>query len=174
MVDLMIVGEAPSHTRPEGMEHVNFSGRTSYILWNELKRYDITRENCFVTNVVDKQLQRGQKPSSEMIVANRSRLQSEIEENEPLLILAVGKTAAEAILDREIKIVDVEPQVMWSERYSIWTLPCIHPGAVARNLSYLKPQFQKYIWLAANALDICRSYGVRLKNEYSKQRGDRK
>lgn len=48
----MIVGEAPSKTRPKGMEEVAFSGKTSHILWDELFKYGITREHCFVTNVI--------------------------------------------------------------------------------------------------------------------------
>ena len=151
-MDLMIIGEAPSHTRPKGMENINFSGKTSHILWDELKRFGITRENCFVTNIVDKQLQRGQKPSPEMIVANRSRLQREIEENEPLLILAVGKTAAEAILDREISVVGSAGEILECKRYNRWIVPCIHPGAVARNPELEEP-FKDCIWIAANALE---------------------
>lgn len=49
---LMIVGEIPSKTRPSGMQEVAFSGRTSHILWDELKKYNITREDCYVTNVI--------------------------------------------------------------------------------------------------------------------------
>lgn len=156
-MDLVIIGESPSRTRPPGMENVNFSGRTSHILWDELKKYNITREDCFITNIVDKLLPRSQKPTREMIAAERIRLQREIDENNPLLILAVGKIAAEAMINGPISVIDSAGDILESKRYNRWVVPCIHPSAVTRNKS-LKLQFENCIWMAAHALEEIRIY----------------
>jgi uracil-DNA glycosylase family 4 len=71
MHKLMIVGESPSKTRPKGMENVAFSGKTSFILWDELSKYNISREDCFVTNVITDFLPEGEKPTEELIQKNR-------------------------------------------------------------------------------------------------------
>jgi len=149
--DLVIVGESPSHTRPKGMENVHFSGQTSHILWDELRKYNVTRENCFVTNVVTKVLPKGVKPNREEIEDGLLQLKKDITREKPVLVLAVGKTAASAILGWDINMDSYSGNTLFSERLNIWVVPVLHPGAIARNPN-LKSQFADGIWVAIESL----------------------
>jgi DNA polymerase len=155
-MDLMVVGEAPSHTRPKGMENVAFSGKTSYILWDELKEYNITREDCYVTNVVAEQLLRGKRPDENLINKNRPRLEKEIEEQEPLVILAVGKIASNTLLNKDVRLLANAGNIFKDKKRNLWIVPCIHPSAVARN-KVLKKPFKDCIWIAAKVLEEIRN-----------------
>lgn len=153
--DLMIVGESPSHTRPKGMENVHFSGRTSHILWDELRKYSITRDDCFVTNVVTKTLPRGTKPSDQDIKEGLVQLDEDINKAEPLLIVTVGRIASTAVIGKNINMLEESGQMFFPGELGVWVSPIIHPGAVARN-SNLKKQFQDNIWAVTQALQEIR------------------
>jgi uracil-DNA glycosylase family 4 len=154
MHDLMIVGESPSETRPEGMEEVAFSGKTSHILWDELKKYGITRAGCFVTNVIIDHIKKGDEVPADIITRNHRRLDEEIRKEKPLVILAVGRVALRRFVDKGESIVNLAGSLFEDERACI--VPCIHPAAVSRNWSMKKP-FQDCIYVAAEALKILRA-----------------
>lgn len=146
----MIVGESPSHTRPKGMEAVAFSGRTSHYLWDELKKYDIQRKNCVVTNIVEELLPKGNKPNKDMIKKNVPRIFSLAKENEISLILTMGRLPTEALLDGKYKMRDAVGNII--PHKDLWIVPCIHPGAVARS-TLNKVLFKKSIRTAMFALE---------------------
>lgn len=153
----MIIGESPSHTRPKGMEDVHFSGRTSHILWDELRKYDITRDDCFVTNIVTKPCPRGTKPTREMISKGIDKLAKDLKKVKPLLIITVGKFATEQMLRIKIgSFTELTGKILgppdWPNTYIV---PCIHPAAVARN-NNLKKELVDNIWTAAQALEQIR------------------
>jgi len=151
--DLMIIGESPSHTRPKGMENVHFSGKTSHILWDELRKHNITRDNCFVTNIVTKPCPRGTKPTSEMISEGVDQLAKDLKKVDPLLIMTVGKLATEEMIRMKVgSFTELAGRILgppdWPKK---WIVPCIHPAAVARNPE-LKKLFEDCIWTVAQVL----------------------
>lgn len=160
--DLMIVGESPSHTRPDGMEDVPFSGRTSYVLWDELAKYGIAREDCFVTNVINKQLPKGQKPTREDIDAGINRLSGEIGVVRPLLILCLGKLAASEVIGYPIEITKRSGTLYQSEVFKYFAMPIIHPAATVRNKG-LKQKFVDSIFVGISSLKT-------IKEEFYKSR----
>jgi uracil-DNA glycosylase family 4 len=142
---LMIVGESPSKTRPKGMENIAFSGKTSHILWDELKKYNITREDCYVTNVIT--------DFDESEEENEKRLAAEIAKQKPTIILAVGKKAAEKLIEKPISIMDVAGEILVSNKFDCFVIPSIHPAAVARN-SNLRKMFVDGIYVTAETLNL--------------------
>jgi len=131
---MMIIGESPSHTRPDGMKNIPFSGKTSYHLWDELKKYNITRKDCIITNVVEKLLLKGNKPTNNMIKENLPRLYSIIKKHKIKLIMTMGKIPTEAILEQQIKMREVAGNIFYTKNEDAIVIPCIHPAAVGRSL----------------------------------------
>lgn len=151
--DLMIVGESPSHTRPKGQENVNFSGRTSHILWDELRKHNLTRDDCFVTNIVTELCPRGTKPTREMITKGMDKLRKDLKEVDPLLIVTVGKFATSEMIMMSIgnKFTDIAGKIIGHDWTGKWLIPIIHPAAVARNPE-LKKTFVDNIWTVDEVL----------------------
>lgn len=152
--DLIIVGESPSHTRPLGQKDVPFSGKTSHILWDELKNYGISRKDCLVTNIVTEELKN--KPTKEDVERNKARLEKEIKECGAKVVLAMGKFTSEKLLRMklfsflEISVGSII-KCSWNKK---WIIPCVHPAAVARD-SRLKRAFQDCIWTAIKVIAEC-------------------
>lgn len=133
MKTIMIIGESPSHTRPEGKEDLAFSGRTSHFLWDALEAAGITRDNCYVTNIVDEKLEKGKKPTKKMIDENLPRLAKIVEAEDPMIVVPVGKIATEALINRKVNILEEAGTLLSSKKLNSHMMPLIHPAAIARN-----------------------------------------
>ena len=145
---LMIVGESPSKTRPDGMQEVAFSGRTSHILWDELMKYGITRENCFVTNIITDHIE-WKDITNEIAQRNHDRLEQEIREQRPTVILAVGAKAREWFGRGK----SYDGFLIESQLYNCWVVSCTHPAAVARNPN-LRQNFIDCIYVLSEVLNL--------------------
>lgn len=123
----MIVGEAPGRKEVEaGRPFVGSAGR---VLDTVLRGLGIPREQVFITNVV-KELpldsdERIRRPYPEEIEAWRPILEAEIENTAPAAILALGRTAANALTG-------LEGEIPFGSRvgnvYTAW-----HPAYLLRN-----------------------------------------
>ena len=122
-IKLILIGESPSKTRPKGKEKLNFSGKTSYILWNELKEYGITREDCIVENIVDEPVDKNNLSKTALDKKNIKRLSNIIKENDYDVIILFGNFAKDVFMNNVYKGEDV--------------FCSVHPAAVARNKKLL-------------------------------------
>jgi uracil-DNA glycosylase family 4 len=100
---------------------------------------------------VKKVLPKGSKPSIENIKEGLTQLKKDIAKEKPVLILAVGKTAASAILGWDINMSTHSGTTLFSEILNTWVVPVIHPSAVARN-THLKSDFIDGIWVAKEVI----------------------
>lgn len=131
---LMIIGESPSHTRPEGQEHISFSGKTAHFLWEALQDAGLPIRGHLVTNIVEEPLPKGEKPTKAMAEENMPRLLALAEQFSPDVIVTVGKTATEAILGHKVKLKEVVGRLQHSEDFGgRYVFPIIHPAAAARS-----------------------------------------
>lgn len=99
----MIVGEAPG--RREVELGLPFVGKSGQALDSVLRALGVTRDEVYVTNVVKElpETTEGKirKPNVSEVAAWLPILQSEIEQTAPVAILALGRTAVEALTDIE-------------------------------------------------------------------------
>ena len=79
-------------------------------------------------------------PGKKAINACRPRLNWEIREADPRLIVPMGNAAIESILGGG-KISEVRGIPKWSDEYDCWVLPILHPAAVL----YMPSEFQAFI-----------------------------
>jgi DNA polymerase len=94
---LTIVGEAPGKTEDEGGEaFIGRSGRLLFQLVNE--ELTMTREQCFVTNVVKCRPPANRTPRPSEIATCQPWLEEQLRVSKCRVLLALGHTAARAVL----------------------------------------------------------------------------
>lgn len=157
MTSIVIVGEAWG--KDEEDAQAPFVGASGRLLNGMLSSMGIDRRECFVTNVVNER----PKPTNDVknlcgtkaegvagypaLIKGKyllakyqpelDRLFKEIERERPNLVLALGATAAWALLKTSgIKAIRGAPA--WSDVAQVKTLPTYHPAAIMRDWS-LRP-----------------------------------
>lgn len=130
--NIMIYGEAPG--KDEDEQGKGFVGRTGEnVLWPELKKYDLKREDFYISNICKCYPSISKTPNKEHIKICKGWLKEEIENIKPCLILAFGNTSIEAFTNRKGGISELSGKTEWSEEFNCWIAWCIHPASVLHN-----------------------------------------
>jgi DNA polymerase len=134
---ILVVGEQPGNS--EDIEGAPFVGPAGQLLDRALVEAGIDREQVYVTNVVKhfkwRRAPSGkrrihQKPDRGEVEACRPWLEAEVSRIGPRLIVALGATAAQALLGRDFRVTRQHGEVLESDLGP--TLGTIHPSAVLR------------------------------------------
>jgi DNA polymerase len=134
---VLVVGEQPGNS--EDLEGVPFVGPAGRLLDRALVDAGIDRNHVYVTNVVKhfkwRRAPSGKrrihaKPDSGEVSACRPWLEAEVARIRPELIVALGATAAQALLGRSFRVTRQHGEVMASDLGP--TLATIHPSAILR------------------------------------------
>jgi DNA polymerase len=134
--DIMLVGEQPGDR--EDLAGQPFVGPAGQLLDDALEQAGIDRRRAYVTNVVKhfKWLPRGkrrihQKPNPEEIGACRPWLEAEIAQVRPMVIVCLGATAAQALIDKDFRVTRQRGQFMRSA-LGPWITATVHPSSILR------------------------------------------
>jgi DNA polymerase len=133
----MLVGEQPGDV--EDRQGRPFVGPAGRLLDRALQRAGIDRRVVYVTNAVKHfnwEETRGakrihKKPSARQVAACTPWLESEIALIRPRVIVALGATAAQALLGRDFKLMKRRGEVM-ETRWAQVTLATVHPSSILR------------------------------------------
>jgi uracil-DNA glycosylase len=135
---LMLVGEQPGDK--EDLEGHPFVGPAGRILAEALEAIGVDRESVFVTNVVKHFRWRPgpggkrrlhEKPTRAHVTACQLWVERELALVQPEVLVAMGATAAEALLGKGVSVTRDHGQALDSE-LARTTLVTIHPSAVLR------------------------------------------
>jgi uracil-DNA glycosylase len=134
--DVMLVGEQPGDK--EDLEGRPFVGPAGHLLDRALDQAGIDRRDVYVTNVVKhfKWEARGKrrihkKPNLSEITACRPWLEAEIRVVKPKVVVALGATAAQALLGRNFKVSKQRGEIVDSELAPLATAT-VHPSSILR------------------------------------------
>ena len=134
--DVMLVGEQPGDK--EDLEGRPFVGPAGRLLDRALDQAGIDRRNVYVTNVVKhfKWEARGKrrihkKPNMAEITACKPWLEAEIRVVKPKVVVALGATAAQALLGRSFKVSRQRGEIVESELAPLATAT-VHPSSILR------------------------------------------
>ena len=132
---LMIVGEQPGDQEDKAGEP--FVGPSGRLLDRALVDAGIDRDMVYITNAVKhfKFTPRGKrrihsKPNAEEIKACRPWLDAELEAVDPQIVLALGATAAKALLGASFRVTKQRGEIM--ERDGRKMTATLHPSALLR------------------------------------------
>jgi uracil-DNA glycosylase family protein len=134
--EIMFVGEQPGDR--EDIEGKPFVGPAGRLFDRALEDAGIDRRRVYVTNVVKhfKFTRRGKrrihkKPAAEEISACRPWLQTELDLVKPRVLVALGATAAQALLGRGFRVTTQRGQFVESDLAPLVTAT-VHPSSILR------------------------------------------
>jgi len=132
---LVLVGEQPGDV--EDKQGRPFVGPAGAVLWSCVQEAGIERDQLYATNAVKhfKHEDRGprrlhKKPTAGEVEACRAWLEAEVAAVRPTVIVALGATAARAVLGRTVGIAASRERV--HEAMGAATIVTYHPSAVLR------------------------------------------
>lgn len=126
---LMLIGEAPGEE--EAKSGHPFVGNSGRLLNKYLEEAEISRETVYITNIIKTRPPGNRKPKSSEISQAMPFLKRQIQLVNPEIIICLGSTSAQAIVDPKAKITELRGT--WVEREGIKIMPSFHPSAVFRD-----------------------------------------
>jgi len=145
---LMLVGEGPGES--EDLSGRPFVGRAGELLDRILASMDAPRATVFIANVVKCRPPKNRAPLPDEREACRPYLRRQIELVRPRVLLALGSTAAEALLGVKKPLVELRNRVhRWD---GIPLIITYHPAALLRNPNWKRPAWDD-VRIARQLLD---------------------
>jgi DNA polymerase len=145
---LMFVGEGPGQTEDETGRP--FVGRAGELLTRMIEAIGLRREDVYIANAVKCRPPQNRKPLPDELLACRRYLERQIDLVRPRVLVALGATAAETLLDAKRSLTDLRGRV-----HSYRGIPLVvtyHPAALLRNPNWKKPAWDD-IRIARQLLD---------------------
>lgn len=135
---LMLVGEGPG--QDEDRLGRPFVGKAGQLLDKILQAagFDRTRD-VYIANVVKCRPPGNRAPTPEEREACWPNLRAQIRLVQPQIIVLLGATALQALIDPRAGITRLRGQ--WIEREGIWYMPTFHPAALLRD-----PEKKRPVW----------------------------
>ena len=135
--DVMLVGEQPGDQ--EDRQGHPFVGPSGQLLDAGLKEAGIDRSRVYVTNsvkhfkfvVIERGRRLHKKPSATEVRACNPWLQEEIRLVKPRIVVALGATAAQALLGKQFRVTQDRGRPMPTE-FADAVVATVHPSAVLR------------------------------------------
>ncbi len=127
--DLMFVGEGPG--AEEDRQGLPFVGRSGQLLDRLLlEEVGLTRDSCYIANVVKCRPPENRDPRPDEIQACRPYLEEQIDLIRPKVVVTLGNFAAKLLLDTTVGITKLRGQ-SYPFRHGV-LIPTLHPAYVLR------------------------------------------
>ena len=136
--ELMFIGEAPG--RDEDLKGEPFVGRAGQLLTKMIEAgMGLSRADVYVANVLKCRPPGNRNPEPAEIAACREYLEAQIDLVKPAVLVALGKFAAQFLLETEEPITRLRGR--WGTRRGIPVMPTYHPSFLLR-----QPDRKKEAW----------------------------
>ena len=135
--DLMFIGEAPGRNEDEQGEP--FVGRAGQLLDKILAAINLKREDIYIANILKCRPPGNRDPQPEEMAECFPYLKEQIALIQPKIICALGRIAAQALLDTKTPLGKLRGQ--WHSYQGIPLRVTYHPAALLRN-----PAFKRVCW----------------------------
>lgn len=145
---LLFIGEGPGQTEDETGRP--FVGRAGELLTQIIEAIELRREDVFIANIVKCRPPQNRKPLPDEVAACWPYLERQIALISPKVIIALGATAAESLLQVRRSLGDLRGRV-----HSFRGIPLVvtyHPAALLRNPNWKKPTWDD-VRIARQLLD---------------------
>jgi DNA polymerase len=150
--DFVCIGEAPGQNEDE--QGRPFAGAAGALLDKILGAIQLTRDDVFICNVLKHRPPGNRDPLPEEVTACEPYLRRQLELVQPRVILALGRFAAQSLLQTTTPIGKLRGQI---HRYhGIPVIVTYHPAALLRNEAWKRPTWDD-VKLARRVLDAARA-----------------
>lgn len=137
--DWLIIGEAPG--ADEDRKGEPFVGRAGQLLTQMLRAIGLAREEVFIANILKCRPPNNRDPKLEEVAACQHYLNRQIELLEPKMILALGRIAAQSLLDSKTAIGKMRGQLYQFGENQIPMVVTYHPAYLLRS-----PMEKRKVW----------------------------
>jgi uracil-DNA glycosylase family 4 len=151
--DVLCVGEAPGATEDE--QGLPFVGEAGQLLTKILGAIQLSRDEVFICNVLKHRPPGNRDPLPDEVAACQPYLLRQIELVRPKVILALGRFAAQTLLQTTIGIGQLRGQL--HVYHGVPLIVTYHPAALLRNESWKRPTWDD-VKLARRVLDAARAH----------------
>jgi DNA polymerase len=134
---LVFVGEAPG--REEDLAGEPFVGEAGQLLTRIIQAINLRREDVYIANVLKCRPPKNRDPKPEEIATCFPFLKMQLRAIRPRLICALGKFAAQTLLETTERISTLRGKI--GEFQNIRVVPTFHPASLLRN-----PQWKRNVW----------------------------
>jgi DNA polymerase len=131
------VGEAPG--REEDLAGEPFVGEAGQLLTRIIQAINLRREDVYIANVLKCRPPNNRDPKPEEVATCFPFLQKQLRAIRPRLICALGKFAAQTLLNTTERISTLRGKI--AEFQNIRVVPTFHPASLLRN-----PQWKRDVW----------------------------
>lgn len=135
--DIMVIGEAPGADEDETGHP--FVGRAGQLLTAILKAVNFQRKDVFICNILKCRPPQNRKPLPDEVAKCSPYLHRQIEIIQPKIILALGATAANTLLENQSALGDMRGKV--HQYRGVPLIVTFHPAALLRN-----PNWKAHTW----------------------------
>lgn len=137
--DLMLIGEAPG--AEEDKQGEPFVGKAGQLLNEILTAINFKREDVYIANILKHRPPNNRNPNPEERERSLPFLLRQIDLIEPKLILALGKVAAQTLLDKNLSLTKMRGQFhTFRGKYEL--LATYHPAALLRHAKWKRPTWE--------------------------------
>ena len=136
--DLLIIGEAPGAEEDKTGEP--FTGRAGMLLNKILEAIHFEREDVYISNILKSRPPNNRDPLPEEVKAHLPILYKQIALIRPKLLLCVGKTAGNALLERRSSLGALRGK--FHDFYGLPLMVTYHPAALLRNPQWKRPTWE--------------------------------
>ena len=137
--DWLIIGEAPG--ADEDRQGEPFVGRAGQLLTQMLRAIGLAREEVFIANILKCRPPNNRDPRMEEVLACNAYLNRQIELLEPKIILALGRIAAQSLLNSTTPIGKMRGKLYQFGEKHIPVTVTYHPAYLLRS-----PKEKRKVW----------------------------
>ncbi|MBI3622155.1 MAG: uracil-DNA glycosylase [Nitrospirae bacterium] len=134
---LMFVGEAPGQDEDE--QGLPFVGRAGQLLTKMIESMGLKREDVYIANVLKCRPPGNRPPKPDEAATCEPFLRKQIASINPVVLCALGSSAAQAVLRREDKISAMRGKFFQIDGVTV--MPTYHPAYLLRS-----PSEKKTVW----------------------------
>lgn len=135
--DLMFVGEAPG--ADEDAQGIPFVGRAGQLLTRIIESIGLQREQVYIANILKCRPPRNRDPQPDEVESCEGFLFQQIQAIDPLLVVALGRYAAQTLLQTQTAISRIRGE-FYPYRGGL-LIPTFHPSYLLRN-----PRAKREVW----------------------------
>ena len=127
--DVMFIGEGPGEQ--EDLKGEPFVGAAGMLLDDMLSIIDLSRENCYIANIVKCRPPRNRDPLETEQDACIGYLSNQVALIQPKIIVCLGRVSAMRIIKPDFRI--TREHGTWTEKNGVWMSAIYHPSALLRD-----------------------------------------
>lgn len=140
---LLFIGEGPGEQ--EDLQGIPFVGPAGKLLDDMLSIIDLTRDDCYIANIVKCRPPRNRDPRPQEQEACFPYLENQIDLLDPKIIVCLGRIAGQKIMSPQLRITFDHGH--WHYINERWMMAMYHPSALLRDVSKRPETFDDLLTL---------------------------